>query len=407
MTDLSGLSTVQGRRFMLRFDLPKQDIGLYTEDQVKDLFMEACCPTDKDGNPRWHAWGQLELGNKNGRWHIQAYVESATVSPLRASTIVRSVRSVTDAEKKTVSVYIGVAKKRREKCIAYVTKERTRVYGPWSNVDREEWPELEEQDGDGQKVEREDLYQAIMEDGMSVRDVLAEPAMSVAAASCMSWVEKLERERQTWQWGSGSGKRAMNVIYIYGSSGTAKTTVAIEYLKESCGGRGFFSVTDYRRDPWDGYAGEKGLLLDELRLPTPVFGVQEMLQMLDGTPYQLSRRYANSWAAFDLVVITSNWSPGGQWESMKRSAPLSCPLTDEDRTAFYRRLSRVLHVNENGGITDETAVYRGDVDRRGKITLENLKHVLDTGPGFRVESLLDLEEYAADLEDGSGVKNEN
>lgn len=129
--------------------------------------------------------------------------------------------------------------------------------------------------------------------------------------------------------------------------------------------------------------------------------------MLDGTPYQLSRRYANSWAAFDLVVITSNWSPEGQWESLKRSAPLSCPLTNEDRTAFYRRLSRVLHVNENGGITDETAVYRGDVDRRGKITLENLKHVLDTGPGFRVESLLDLEEYAADLADGSGVKNEN
>ena len=103
----------------------------------------------------------------------------------------------------------------------------------------------------------------------------------------------------------------MNVIYIYGSSGTAKTTVAIEYLKESCGDRGFFSVTDYRRDPWDGYAGEKGLLLDELRLPTPVFGMQEMLQMLDGTPYQLSRRYANSWSAFDLVVVTSNWSPGG------------------------------------------------------------------------------------------------
>ena len=25
------------------------------------------------------------------------------------------------------------------------------MYGPWSNVAREEWPELEEQDGDGQK----------------------------------------------------------------------------------------------------------------------------------------------------------------------------------------------------------------------------------------------------------------
>lgn len=387
MTDLSGLSKVQSRRFMLRFDLPEQNIGVYTENQVRDLFMCACCPTDKDGNPRWHAWGQLERGEKDGRWHIQAYVESATASPLRASTIVRSVRSVTDDEKKTVSVYINGAKKRRERCIAYVVKERTRVYGPWSNVGREEWPELEE---DGQKIEREDLYQAIMEDGMSVHDVLADPTMSVAASSCMSWLEKLERERQSRQWGSGSSKRDMKVVYLYGSSGTAKTTVAIAYLKEACGKHGFFSVTDYRRDPWDGYAGERGLLLDELRLPTPAFGMQEMIQMLDGTPYQLSRRYANSWAAFDLVVITSNWSPNGQWESMKRSTSLSCPLTVEDQTAFYRRLLRVLRVNENGDITDETAVYRGDVDRRGKVTLENLKHVLDAGSGSPMDSFPDL-----------------
>ena len=116
--------------------------------------------------------------------------------------------------------------------------------------------------------------------------------------------------------------------------------------------------------------------MDDLRLPTSKIGLQEMLQLLDGFPYQLSRRYANTWAAFSHVVITSNWSPDKQWQSMRNASSLRSPLSEEDKLAFYRRFTRVLHVDKHGKISDETAVYRNGVDEREHVTLDDLKSAL-------------------------------
>ena len=378
MTDTEALKRLQSRRFMLRFDLPVQDIAMYDEASLHDMFHAACCPTGKDGRPRWKAWGQIEKGEKNGRWHMQAYCESPSDAPLRASTIINAVRKVTDTDGRHVSSHISPAVKKPDRCVGYVTKERTRVYGPWSNVPEDQWPRTED-DGEGARTERDDLYAAVMVDGLGVREVLSNPDLAVAASSCMNWLEKLERERQRELWGVGAPRRPMEVVYLYGDANTGKSTVARDYLADVVGDRGYFSVCDYRRDPWDGYAGEAGLLLDDLRLPTEHIGLSEILRMFDGTPYQLGRRYANSWAAFSRVVVTSNWSLRRQWESLQASAPLSAQLTDEDRRAFYRRFSRVLHVMADGSISDETAVYREDIDCNGRTSLDALKAML-AGP---------------------------
>lgn len=373
MTDTETLKRVQSRRFMLRFDLPVQDIANYTEDDLHRMFNEACCPTDKAGKPRWKAWGQVEKGDQSNRWHVQAYCESANDAPLRASTIVNAVRKVTDTDSKRVSVYIKRAVKKPARCVGYVTKEKTRTFGPWSNVPAQEWPENE--DDDNNNAQRDDLYEAVMTDGLSVQNVLANPDLAVAASSCMNWLEKLEREKQRELWGTGTGRRPMEVLYLYGETYTGKSTVARDYLSEMVGEHGYFNVCDYRRDPWDGYAGETGLLLDDLRLPTETIDLSEILQMFDGHPYQLGRRYANTWAAFTHVVVTSNWSLRKQWESLRNSG-LSLTLTDEDRLAFYRRFTRVLYVSGDGTITDETATYRGNVDQNKHASLQDLKNIL-------------------------------
>lgn len=116
--------------------------------------------------------------------------------------------------------------------------------------------------------------------------------------------------------------------------------------------------------------------MDDLRLPTPLLGLQEMLQLLDGRSYMLARRYANTYAAFTHIAITSNWSPERQWASMCGASSLLSPLTEEDQAAFYRRLTRVLHVDGQGVITDETAKYHQAISGRKCATVDQLRQVL-------------------------------
>lgn len=372
MTDLERLKRFQSRRFMVRFDLPNQDIGVYTEADLHGMFEKACCPTDREGNARWKVWGQLEQGKKTGRYHFQLYYESLTESPIRASTIVRAIRRQTDTDEKRVSVDIQRAVKTPGRCVGYVTKDdKTRIFGPWSNVPAEEWPQVDDADSG---TKREDLYQAFMIDGMNLREVLKNPGLSVAASTCIRWAQKMDRERQAALFGTDGNRRDMNVVYLHGPSNTGKTTSAGEYLHSAVGP--YFTVSDFRRDPWDGYEGERGVLLDDLRLPTPQFDLSDMLKLLDGAPYMLSRRYENCWACFDHVVITSNWSLRAQWDSLAASAPKSSPLTDSDRQAFYRRFTRVLSVGVDGRLTDETADYRGDVDSHGRMSAADLSRSL-------------------------------
>lgn len=369
--DLSGLDAVQSRRFMLRFDLPVQDLAKYSEEQIKAIFEATCTPKNDEGSYRWNGWGQLELGGRSGRYHIQAYIETASAAPLRAGTIVRAVRAVTDTEDKTVSVHISKARKKAENCIGYVTKEKTRIWGPWSNVPRADWPVA---DDNGGHAKRDDLYSAVMDDGLSVGEILASPELAITASGCMSWLDRIAKLKQQETYGSGSPKRKVETIYLYGASDTGKSTIAEKYLHDVAGQ--VFIMSDYRRDPWDGYDGEHGLLMDDLRLPTPLLGLQEMLQLLDGRSYMLARRYANTYAAFTHIAITSNWSPERQWASMCGASSLLSPLTEEDQAAFYRRLTRVLHVDGQGVITDETAKYHQAISGRKCATVDQLRQVL-------------------------------
>lgn len=408
MSDLSGLDAVQARRFMLRFDLPVRDLDHYTEEQVKTIFEAACTPKNDEGSYRWNGWGQLELGEKSGRYHIQAYIETASSAPLRAGTIVRAVRAVTDTEDQPVSVHISKARKKTEKCIAYVTKEKTRIWGPWSNIPQLEWPITDADDSGHTK--RDDLYAAIMDDGLSVGEILASPELAVTASGCMSWLDRIAKLKQQETYGSGSPKRKIETLYLYGASDTGKSTIAEKYLHDVADH--VFIMSDYRRDPWDGYNSEDGLLMDDLRLPTPLIGLQEMLQLLDGRSYMLARRYANTFAAFTHIVITSNWGPEKQWQSVCGSSSLLSPLTEEDQAAFYRRLTRVLHVDDQGAITDETAKYHQTIVGRKCATVDQLRQVLaapippatpasapdpfaglNVIDGGRIESMEDLFEY--------------
>ena len=79
--------------------------------------------------------------------------------------------------------------------------------------------------------------------------------------------------------------RTMKVVYISGATGTGKTRTVME----ENGYEAVYRVTDYEH-PFDSYAGQEVLVLDEFRSQLKI---SEMLNILDGYPLELRCRYAN------------------------------------------------------------------------------------------------------------------
>lgn len=63
-------------------------------------------------------------------------------------------------------------------------------------------------------------------------------------------------------------------------------------------------------------------------------------------------------------------------QSIDSHASLGCQLTAEDENAIYRRMTRILHVDEHGDITDETGRYHKGIQGRGHATIEKMINVM-------------------------------
>jgi len=100
-------------------------------------------------------------------------------------------------------------------------------------------------------------------------------------------------------------KRDLSVFYIYGASGTGKTTVTYSHF----GFNDVYRVSDYDH-PFDSYLGQSVLFLDEYRSQ---FSLSYLLMLLQGFPMDLKARFYSRVACFTTVVIASNWVPALQY----------------------------------------------------------------------------------------------
>lgn len=103
------------------------------------------------------------------------------------------------------------------------------------------------------------------------------------------------------------GKK-IQVIWICGPAGTGKTRLAKQYADKA--DQPYF-ISGSSRDPFQGYAGEHTLILDELRPKTIQY--EDLLRVLD--PHNITdrvmapSRYSDKALACDLIIITSPYSP--------------------------------------------------------------------------------------------------
>lgn len=99
-------------------------------------------------------------------------------------------------------------------------------------------------------------------------------------------------------------KRQVNVHWLCGLSGSGKTGIIYELI-EKYGEGNVYLISDYQ-NPFDGYAGESVIIMDEFRGQLPYYTV---LGLLEGYKKEVHCRYANVLGLWTEVYITTVKSP--------------------------------------------------------------------------------------------------
>lgn len=252
---------------------------------------------------------QLERGGQTQYLHYQGWIEHS--APIRFSTL----------QRRLPACHLVTRKAPKRKAYEYVTKKDTRVEGVERIVIGDPEKLLESRQGERTDVQK--VRDAVLEDGLSVEEVLLEVPES---GRFVNYVRELvsARDRKAGK----SKQRDVQVTYLFGPPGSGKTSWVYETFDDVC------RVTSYDH-PFDAYTGEDVLVLDEFN---GQLSLELMNNVLDRYPLLLPARYYDRVAKFSQVVIVSNHAPWDVYKGHK----------DVTRQAFARRLHRVIWMDERG-----------------------------------------------------------
>lgn len=259
----------------------------------------------------WCMADEVGLEEQTPHTHIFFVAES---SAIRFSTV----------KKLFPTAHIDPAKGSSEENRDYVQKS-----GKWEDDPKgetsvpdtfEEWGELPVEQP-GKRTDLAVLHQYLM-DGRTnyeIMEINPDYMLSLDKIDRARQVIEEHRHRDTF--------RQVEVVYIWGKTGTGKT----RGVMEKYGYSSVYRVTDYSH-PFDSYTGEDVLLLDEYGSN---FKIRELLNYLDGYPLTLPCRYTNRVACYTKVYIISNLCLSKQYVDIQVSSP-------ETFRALLRRINKVV-----------------------------------------------------------------
>jgi len=125
----------------------------------------------------------------------------------------------------------------------------------------------------------------------------------------------------------------MQVTYLTGPAGVGKS----RQIDAKHGEANVYRITN-KKNPWDGYRGQPVVVFEEYRSG---YGIETMLNWLDGYRLMLPCRYADRPARFTQVYLITNIDLHDQFRNTQE-------LHHETWCAFLRRITRVVEFNEDG-----------------------------------------------------------
>lgn len=306
----------QGRKWLLTINNPKEKGVDHTaiQEGLKQFpsLLYWCMADEKSESEHTHVFFALE-------------------HPTRFSTIKR----------RFPTAHIDRAEGTAAECRAYVQKS-----GKWADSEKaetsipgtlEEWGELPVE-RQGERADLALLY-GYIKDGLSNYEIMEKNP------DYMLNLERIERARQAVREQQYRETfRKLEVTYIWGPTETGKTRSVMERYSYS----GVYRVTDYAAHPFDSYAGQDVLLLDEYGSN---FKIRDLLNYLDGYPLSLPARYSNRVACYTKVYIISNLCLSKQYPVEQYNSPATF-------AALLRRINKVIRYTAPGEFQEfETQNY--------------------------------------------------
>jgi len=178
-----------------------------------------------------------------------------------------------------------------------------------------------------QRTDLIDFKKSIVDECQTVGDLLEQGA--ITSYQKLKFAEALQKYRKP------SINRKVKIIYIWGSSGVGKSWTARHYETDKIK---HFWQSSTNLDCWEGYTGQRTILIDELRESTCSY--KDMLMYTDEEAIKVNVKYGSEWLRATTIFITSPYPPDKVWD------------TEEDTTQFLRRITHVIHFN--GSLDKET-----------------------------------------------------
>lgn len=129
--------------------------------------------------------------------------------------------------------------------------------------------------------------------------------------------------------------RNLQVMFIYGKTGTGKTTYAKKFIESF---NYDYTVSSSGNDPYQDYLGQRAMILDDLR--DDVFSFADLLKITDNhTASSIQARFHNKFFMGNFLAITSSIPLKFWYRELRYSRR-------DDLAQLYRRINCYVHITE-------------------------------------------------------------
>lgn len=226
--------------------------------------------------PKWcqFAVGQLEKCPDTGRVHLQAYIEVSN-DECKGGVRLRAIQQWLPG------AHIEARKGSQQQAMDYCEKEETRLAGPWRYGEPKKH---------GRRADLAQICQD-MQEGKSIYNIINDNPDNLRF---INYMEKYLRHVPV------QCRSDIKVFWFWGNTGIGKTAFAYKLAPNA------FVYTMGQQEWWDGYSGEREIIIDECNNN---FGYRRLLQLLDVYKYRGPVKGSFVPMRADTIYITSHEHP--------------------------------------------------------------------------------------------------